>query len=110
MAGFQPLGPSLHRGRRCKCRARNVDEAGWYIYFFFSPAARRLIVKSGQRIVARLRGRTFSAAIRQDVEFVERGEGDVLSRLSVDTSIVGERSVFSYSSMASSYSLSQRHE
>jgi putative ABC transport system ATP-binding protein len=25
------------------------------------------------------------------VEFVERGEGDVLSRLSVDTSIVGER-------------------
>jgi len=28
------------------------------------------------------------------VEFVERGEGDVLSRLSVDTSIVGERLVF----------------
>ncbi|EKM81172.1 hypothetical protein AGABI1DRAFT_72028 [Agaricus bisporus var. burnettii JB137-S8] len=45
---------------------------------------------AGQRIVARLRRRTFTASLRQDVEFVERGEGDVLSRLSVDTSIVGE--------------------
>jgi ABC-type transport system involved in cytochrome bd biosynthesis fused ATPase/permease subunit len=45
----------------------------------------------GQRIVARLRERTYAAALRQEVEFVERGEGDVLSRLSVDTSIVGER-------------------
>ena len=48
----------------------------------------------GQRIVARLREKTYSAALRQEVEFVERGEGDVLSRLSVDTSIVGERLVF----------------
>jgi ABC-type multidrug transport system fused ATPase/permease subunit len=48
-------------------------------------------VSPGQRIVARLRESTYSAALRQDVEFVERGEGDVLSRLSVDTSIVGER-------------------
>jgi hypothetical protein len=47
----------------------------------------------GQRIVARLRERTYGAALRQEVEFVERGEGDVLSRLSVDTSIVGERSL-----------------
>lgn len=45
----------------------------------------------GQRIVARLRERTYEAAIRQEVEFVERGEGDVISRLSVDSSIVGER-------------------
>lgn len=45
----------------------------------------------GQRIVARLRERTYAASLRQEVEFVERGEGDVLSRLSVDTSIVGER-------------------
>lgn len=45
----------------------------------------------GQRIVARLRERTYGAAIRQEVEFVERGEGDVISRLSVDSSIVGER-------------------
>jgi putative ABC transport system ATP-binding protein len=45
---------------------------------------------SGQRIVARLREKTYEAALRQDIEFVERGEGDVISRLSVDTSIVGE--------------------
>ncbi|KAF9460732.1 P-loop containing nucleoside triphosphate hydrolase protein [Collybia nuda] len=49
-----------------------------------------LMRMSGQRIVARLREKTYSAALRQEVEFVERGEGDVLSRLSVDTSIVGE--------------------
>ena len=46
---------------------------------------------AGQRIVARLRERTYAAALKQEVEFVERGEGDVLSRLSVDSSIVGER-------------------
>ena len=46
---------------------------------------------AGQRIVARLRERTYGAALGQEVEFVERGEGDVLSRLSVDSSIVGER-------------------
>ncbi|KDQ50907.1 hypothetical protein JAAARDRAFT_41689 [Jaapia argillacea MUCL 33604] len=45
---------------------------------------------SGQRIVARLRERTYEAALRQEVEFVERGEGDVLSRLNTDSSIVGE--------------------
>jgi len=44
----------------------------------------------GQRIVARLRERTYAAAMRQEVEFVEKGEGDVLSRLSADSSIVGE--------------------
>lgn len=59
----------------------------------FFPAAGLTNRKLGQRIVARLRRRTFTASLRQDVEFVERGEGDVLSRLSVDTSIVGERSV-----------------
>ena len=48
---------------------------------------------AGQRIVARLRERTYAAALRQEVEFVEKGEGDVLSRLSVDSSIVGERCV-----------------
>lgn len=47
--------------------------------------------------MARLRERTYGAALRQEVEFVERGEGDVLSRLSVDTSIVGERSIFAIS-------------
>ncbi|KAF9075655.1 P-loop containing nucleoside triphosphate hydrolase protein [Rhodocollybia butyracea] len=54
-------------------------------------AGRAYLMKmSGQRIVARLREQTYSAALHQEVEFVERGEGDVLSRLSVDTSIVGE--------------------
>lgn len=45
----------------------------------------------GQRIVARLRERLYDASLRQEVEYVERGEGDVISRLSLDTSIVGER-------------------
>ena len=45
---------------------------------------------SGQRIVARLRERIFSRALQQEVAFMEKGEGDVISRLSVDTSIVGE--------------------
>ncbi|KNZ73951.1 hypothetical protein J132_09026 [Termitomyces sp. J132] len=54
-------------------------------------AGRAILMRmSGQRIVARLRERTYAAALKQEVEFVERGEGDVLSRLSVDTSIVGE--------------------
>ncbi|PPQ64552.1 hypothetical protein CVT24_008454 [Panaeolus cyanescens] len=54
-------------------------------------AGRAMLMRlSGQRIVARLRERMYGAALRQEVEFVERGEGDVLSRLSVDTSIVGE--------------------
>jgi hypothetical protein len=49
------------------------------------------ILFSGQRIVARLRQKTYAATLHQEVEFVERGEGDALSRLSVDSSIVGER-------------------
>lgn len=54
-------------------------------------AGRAMLMRiSGQRIVARLRERTYAAAIKQEVEFVERGEGDVISRLSVDSSIVGE--------------------
>lgn len=55
------------------------------------PGAISSIISAGQRIVARLREKTYAAALRQEVEFVEKGEGDVLSRLSVDTSIVGER-------------------
>ncbi|KAI5988152.1 P-loop containing nucleoside triphosphate hydrolase protein [Pisolithus albus] len=49
-----------------------------------------LMRMSGQRIVARLRERMYEAALKQEVEFVEKGEGDVLSRLSADSSIVGE--------------------
>ena len=54
-------------------------------------AGRNMLIRlSGQRIVANLRQRTYSALLRQEVEFVEKGEGEVLSRLSVDSSIVGE--------------------
>lgn len=35
----------------------------------------------GQRIVARLRERTYAASLHQEVEYVEKGEGDALSRL-----------------------------
>ena len=57
-------------------------------------ASRAFLMRmSGQRIVARLREQTYKSALTQEVEFVEKGEGDVLSRLSVDTSIVGERYV-----------------
>lgn len=45
---------------------------------------------AGQRIVGRLRQRTYSASLRQEPEYVERGEGDMLSRLNADTGIVGE--------------------
>ncbi|TFK44954.1 P-loop containing nucleoside triphosphate hydrolase protein [Crucibulum laeve] len=68
--------------------------AGLLLLFTVGAAAnagRAMLMRlSGQRIVARLREKTYSAAMRQEVEFVERGEGDVISRLSVDTSIVGE--------------------
>ncbi|KAJ2928652.1 hypothetical protein H1R20_g8473, partial [Candolleomyces eurysporus] len=54
-------------------------------------AGRSMLMRlAGQRIVARLRERMYGAALRQEVEFVEKGEGDVISRLSADTSIVGE--------------------
>ncbi|KAJ3737570.1 P-loop containing nucleoside triphosphate hydrolase protein [Lentinula guzmanii] len=71
-------------------------QASGILLFLFSAGAvanagrTYLMRMSGQRIVARLREQTYSAALRQEVEFVERGEGDVLSRLSVDTTIVGE--------------------
>ncbi|KAH9949263.1 P-loop containing nucleoside triphosphate hydrolase protein [Amylocystis lapponica] len=57
----------------------------------FANAGRAMLMRlSGQRIVANLRERTYAASLQQEVEFVERGEGDVLSRLGLDASIVGE--------------------
>ena len=44
-----------------------------------------LVFLKGQLIVARLREQTYTATLRQEVEFVERGEGDALSRLSIDS-------------------------
>ncbi|KAF8070392.1 P-loop containing nucleoside triphosphate hydrolase protein [Lyophyllum atratum] len=74
----------------------SVLEASTILLALFTAGAlantgRAILMRmAGQRIVARLRERSYAAALRQEVEFVERGEGDVLSRLSVDTSIVGE--------------------
>lgn len=54
-------------------------------------ATRAFLMKmAGQRIVARLREQTYASALRQEVEYVERGEGDVLSRLGSDSTILGE--------------------
>lgn len=40
--------------------------------------------------MARLRERTYEAVLRQEVEYAEKGEGDVVSRINSDASIVGE--------------------
>ena len=45
---------------------------------------------AGQRIVARLRNNAYKNALRQDVEYIEKKEGDVVSRLTADAGIVGE--------------------
>ena len=49
-----------------------------------------LMKRAGQRLVARLREAAYEKALVQDVAFVERGEGDILSRLASDTAVVGE--------------------
>lgn len=59
-------------------------------------AGRVLLFRSaGFRIVARLRSEGYRTALRQDIEYVERGvgEGDLVSRLNNDSGIVGERCV-----------------
>lgn len=74
----------------------NIWQASSILFVLFTVggvanAGRAMLMRlSGQRIVARLRERLYSASLKQEVEFVEKGEGDVLSRLSVDTSVVGE--------------------
>lgn len=75
-----------------------VDQCylGYQVWLLSSSISYHIFLKklvAGQRVVARLREQTYSRALKQEVEFVEKGEGDVLSRLSVDTSIVGERCV-----------------
>ncbi|KAG5219786.1 ATP-binding cassette permease mdl [Salix suchowensis] len=71
-------------------RAMIMKMAGECISVGSTSPYESIISIQGQRIVARLREQTYTAALKQEVEFVERGEGDVLSRLSVDTTIVGE--------------------
>jgi hypothetical protein len=82
--------PRLHYWRRLQCGTRLSHAHVWCVVFL-SPQNTALILFPGQRIVARLREQTNAATLRQEVEFVERGEGDTLSRLSVDSSVVGER-------------------
>ena len=67
----------------CACLVRHGFHS-LKIHFLF-------IFQTGQRIVARLREQTYAATLRQEVEFVERVEGDSPGRLSVDSSVVGER-------------------
>ncbi|KAK0537997.1 ATP-binding cassette permease mdl1 [Tilletia horrida] len=49
-----------------------------------------LLDLAGIEVIATLRKRSFRNVLRQDVEWADRGAGDVISRLSVDTTIVGE--------------------
>lgn len=49
-----------------------------------------LLELSGVRVVQGIRNQAYRSALRQDVELADKGSGDVVSRLSVDTNIVGE--------------------
>ncbi len=49
-----------------------------------------LLELAGIRIIQGMRRQSFASALRQDVEWVDKAGGDVVSRLSVDTTIVGE--------------------
>jgi putative ABC transport system ATP-binding protein len=86
MVNFQQIPYGLTLGQ-----ASGILFAAFTIGALANTGRAILMRMAGQRIVARLRERTYAAALKQEVEFVERGEGDVLSRLSVDSSIVGER-------------------
>lgn len=45
---------------------------------------------SGGRIIARVRESAYLSTLRHEPEFADRGAGDIVSRLGVDTSIIGE--------------------
>lgn len=69
--------------------------AALLVLVFATGAAARasssiLLNLAGVRIVQRIRERCFGNAIKQEVEWADRSHGDVISRLSVDTSIVGD--------------------
>ncbi|WVQ77988.1 hypothetical protein IAT38_000069 [Cryptococcus sp. DSM 104549] len=54
-------------------------------------AGRAIIMRiSGQRIIARVRNQAYFSTLRQEPEFADRSAGDIVSRLSVDTNILGE--------------------
>ncbi|CAO1619949.1 unnamed protein product [Parajaminaea phylloscopi] len=69
--------------------------AALLVFVFAVGAATRasssiLLNLAGVRIVQRIRERCFGNAIKQEVEWADKSHGDVISRLSVDTSIVGD--------------------
>ncbi|SPO37190.1 probable ATP-binding cassette (ABC) transporter [Pseudozyma flocculosa] len=49
-----------------------------------------LLELAGVRVVQGIRGQAYRSALRQDVELADKGAGDTVSRLSVDTNIVGD--------------------
>lgn len=49
-----------------------------------------LLELAGIRLIQRMREMAYGNALRQEVEWADKGAGDVVSRLSVDTNIVGE--------------------
>ncbi|SPC62305.1 probable ATP-binding cassette (ABC) transporter [Ustilago sp. UG-2017b] len=49
-----------------------------------------LLELSGVRVIQGIRNQAYQSALRQDVKLADKGAGDVVSRLSVDTNIVGE--------------------
>lgn len=53
-------------------------------------ASNIMLELAGIRIIQGMRKHSFSSALKQDVEWADKHAGDVVSRLSVDTTIVGE--------------------
>ncbi|KAN0060037.1 ATP-binding cassette permease mdl1 [Thecaphora frezii] len=49
-----------------------------------------LLELAGVRVVQGIRGQAYRSALRQDIELADKGAGDTVSRLSVDTNIVGD--------------------
>ncbi|MCO5592222.1 hypothetical protein L7F22_046220 [Adiantum nelumboides] len=57
----------------------------------FAKAGSNIMLElAGIRLIQRMRELSYGSALRQEVEWADKGAGDVVSRLSVDTNIVGE--------------------
>lgn len=68
---------------------------GVLVFVFATGAAAKagsniMLNLAGVRIVKRIREKCFGNAIKQEVEWADKSHGDIISRLSVDTSIVGD--------------------
>ena len=76
---------------RClQCGARLSHAHVWCVALKI-PQSVHFIWFPGQQIVVCFREQTYAATLRQEIEFIERGEGVARSRLCVDSSVVGER-------------------